>query len=218
MLYTATQLGNALCISARKLQRFGYPIALMGVLGACGNRDVEARIYATQDASSRHEQQFGVSIHRPRVLEAISTRNVDAMGRAVDVRCETCHSTQQFPLPTSAATLGGPHAGMRFEHGNNQCNSCHDPSRFDRLHLSTGLSIPITEAMQVCEQCHGPQARDYRFGAHGGMTGYWDLSRGPRQRNHCVDCHDPHAPAFVRFLPAPPPRDLPAAHQDNAHE
>ena len=58
-----------------------------------------------------------------------------------------------------------------------------------------------------CAQCHGPQYRDYRHGAHGGMRGHWDLSRGPRERNHCVACHDPHAPAFGQFEPVPGPRD-----------
>lgn len=39
------------------------------------------------------------------------------------------------------------------------------------------------------------------------MRGHWDQSRGPRSRNHCVSCHDPHGPAFGSFQPMPPPRD-----------
>ncbi|MBL8679319.1 MAG: hypothetical protein JNK05_09150 [Myxococcales bacterium] len=159
-----------------------------------------------------------MSIHQPRWLEAISTGHTDALGRVVEVRCETCHSTQQFALPTSATTLGGPHAGMRFEHGSNQCASCHDPARFDRLRMATGESIPMTDAMRLCAQCHGPQARDYEHGAHGGMSGHWDLRRGGRTRNHCVDCHDSHAPRFPQFSPAPPPRDLPThPHPRGSH-
>ena len=76
----------------------------------------------------------------------------------------------------------------------------------------------MREAMQLCAQCHGPQTRDYRRGSHGGMQGYWDLSRGDRVRNHCVDCHDPHAPAFPRFTPLPPPRDrFPPAPPSEGH-
>jgi hypothetical protein len=39
------------------------------------------------------------------------------------------------------------------------------------------------------------------------MKGYWDLQRGPRQRNGCIGCHAAHAPAYPQVLPAPPPRD-----------
>jgi hypothetical protein len=57
---------------------------------------------------------------------------------------------------------------------------CHDPARYDRLRLATGESIPMTDALQLCAQCHGTQHRDWRHGAHGGMSGHWDLARGPR--------------------------------------
>ncbi|MFO0563547.1 MAG: hypothetical protein U0269_36320 [Polyangiales bacterium] len=193
-----------------------FAVALLAALAGCGNRDVQDRIYAPRtapDGGAADAAPFAVSIHQPRWLEAISTRETDALGRPVEVRCETCHSTQQFRLPDSVATLGGPHAGMRFEHGTNQCNSCHDPAQFNRLRLATGESIPMTESMRLCSQCHGLQARDYQHGAHGGMNGYWDLQRGPRTRNHCADCHDSHTPRFPQFSPAPPPRDLPTSHR-----
>jgi hypothetical protein len=96
---------------------------------------------------------------------------------------------------------------MYFNHGELNCNSCHAKSDRDLLRLADGSKIPFQETMQLCGQCHGPQMRDYRHGAHGGMNGYWDLSRGPRQRNHCVNCHDPHSPAYPKVEPAPPPRD-----------
>jgi nitrate reductase cytochrome c-type subunit len=59
----------------------------------------------------------------------------------------------------------------------------------------------------LCAQCHGPQARDFQHGAHGGMTGYWDLSKGPRRRNSCIDCHDPHAPKYPAVMPVFPPAE-----------
>jgi hypothetical protein len=67
--------------------------------------------------------------------------------------------------------------------------------------------VEFADVMKLCAQCHGPQFRDYQHGAHGGMNGYWDLSRGGRSRNNCIDCHDPHAPAYVGAIPAPRPRD-----------
>ena len=47
------------------------------------------------------------------------------------------------------------------------------------------------------------------------MTGHWDLSRGGRTRNHCVSCHDPHAPRYQGGLPSMAPR-LPK--ESPAHE
>jgi len=61
--------------------------------------------------------------------------------------------------------------------------------------------------MTLCSQCHGPQRRDYNMGLHGGMNGYWDLTKGGRTRNTCINCHDPHAPAFPLVMPVLPPKD-----------
>jgi formate-dependent nitrite reductase cytochrome c552 subunit len=65
----------------------------------------------------------------------------------------------------------------------------------------------MDRAIELCAQCHGPQYRDYKAGAHGGMTGNWDLSRGPRVRNHCVDCHEAHAPRYPGTRPVLRPND-----------
>jgi hypothetical protein len=39
------------------------------------------------------------------------------------------------------------------------------------------------------------------------MVGYWDLAKGGRIRNNCIDCHHPHAPKYPIVTPAPRPRD-----------
>jgi predicted CXXCH cytochrome family protein len=39
------------------------------------------------------------------------------------------------------------------------------------------------------------------------MNGYWDLSKGPRERHSCLNCHDPHKPAYPKVMPAPGPKD-----------
>jgi formate-dependent nitrite reductase cytochrome c552 subunit len=66
--------------------------------------------------------------------------------------------------------------------------------------------------MQLCAQCHGPQYRDYRHGAHGGMAGHWDLAKGGRVRNNCIDCHDPHSPKYPTVRPAGGPLDRGGVH------
>ena len=80
-----------------------------------------------------------------------------------------------------------------------------------QAYVATGEPLPMTEVVTLCAQCHGPQYRDFKAGAHGGMTGYWDLSRGDRTRNNCVSCHDPHSPKYAGGHPVMPPRN-PSAH------
>ncbi len=182
---------------------------------ACASRDAD-RFSASQDADGAHRLADGgvyaSTLHAPRQLVSIlgTTRNLQ--GQPVEIRCATCHDLLVPPpaLPDRASSLGGPHAGLRFDHGGNACAACHDPTRFDRLRLATGETIPMTGALRLCAQCHGTQYRNYTHGSHGGMTGHWDLRSGPRVRNHCVDCHDPHTPRYPSFRPMPPPLDAPA--------
>lgn len=129
-------------------------------------------------------------------------------GQRSGVPCGTCHTTPPSWEPVQdPAQLAEFHTQMRFEHGSNRCGSCHDLERRDQLKLADGTSLPFEETMTLCAQCHGGQARDYAAGAHGGMSGTWDTKYGPRTRNHCTNCHDPHAPAYPSVMPAPPPRD-----------
>ena len=81
------------------------------------------------------------------------------------------------------------------------------------LRLADGAALPYTEVMQLCAQCHGPQHRDYQHGAHGGMAGYWDLSKGGRTRANCIDCHVPHAPKYQPVQPARGPNDRGTAQE-----
>ena len=121
-----------------------------------------------------------------------------------EVPCGTCHRTRPSDRTThSADALDEFHGELVYAHGEQTCISCHEPGGYDRLRLADGTSIAFEDVMRLCRQCHGTQARDYDAGSHGGWTGHWDLLSGPRTRNHCVDCHDPHSPAFPRMIPAP---------------
>lgn len=191
------------------------------LLAGCTSRglyDDPTRTYG--DAGPRDRPPGRTVVHQPASLTGLPSPVRDPQGRPTEVACATCHAAlSPAPvLPDTAEALGGPHAGLRFAHGTNACRSCHDPERFDRLRLASGESIPMTDAIRLCAQCHGQQHTAYTHGAHGGMNGHWDLSRGDRLRNHCVDCHDPHAPAFPRYMPMPPPRDTAGASRGAAHE
>jgi formate-dependent nitrite reductase cytochrome c552 subunit len=143
-------------------------------------------------------------------------QQVDPQGRVGSIACSTCHSVREPNLANrTPADLDQFHQHMQMAHGNLACYACHHPQDADSLRLADATTVSYTDTMTLCAQCHGTQARDYEHGAHGGMNGYWDLSRGPRTRNHCIDCHDPHVPKFPAMKPTFKPRDrflTPPAH------
>lgn len=143
-----------------------------------------------------------VVVHTSNELGLLDTDRTDPRGVPLRVACPTCHA----PLAAAGTRAGSPHDEVQVHHGELTCGACHAPDQ-DGLHLADGARFPFREVRRLCTQCHSMQTRDYLRGAHGGMTGYWDLRRGPRQRNDCVDCHLPHAPASGQWTPVMPPRD-----------
>lgn len=132
----------------------------------------------------------------------------DSSGKSVSVACGTCHSTTTPNIARNSADgLLAPHLGLKYKHGNLTCLSCHNSTDYDTLRLADSRSLGFADVMTLCGQCHGPQKRDYDRGSHGGMNGHWDLTKGSRVRNNCVNCHDPHHPVFPLVLPVLPPRD-----------
>jgi hypothetical protein len=155
---------------------------------------------------------------RPR---PIATDVRDPMGTAVTLDCRACHQLRPPNKQTrQAADLTDFHQGLAYQHGNLACVACHDPGDgYSTLRLADGSALAFGDSIQLCAQCHGTQYRDYQRGAHGGMTGHWDLQRGGRTRNHCQHCHDPHVPKFPKVHPVFGPRDrFPPAQESSAHE
>lgn len=171
----------------------------------------EGEDFVRGEPSEAHSRPatYPVIVRQPETLTSIPTGQTDQLGRPTTIACATCHEgrTEEHQLPAEGGSVAGPHADLSLSHGDLSCASCHHPDRYDQLRLADGTAVPMADAMRLCGQCHGPQRRDYDRGSHGGMRGYWDLSAGPRERNHCVDCHEPHAPAFPTFEPVFPPRD-----------
>lgn len=153
-------------------------------------------------------EQAGVP--QPRVL----TAELNHAGEPVYVACSTCHATRAANFTNGVEQLPAEfHQGLQYRHGGQSCLSCHNADDYDTLRRADGRALGYDRALTLCAQCHGPQTRDYRHGSHGGMVGYWDLGKGERERNRCIDCHDPHAPAYPQMTPIFPPRDRGAREQ-----
>jgi formate-dependent nitrite reductase cytochrome c552 subunit len=152
--------------------------------------------------ASKEGTNHPVHIRQPKGSPRVATGLTDLRGQAVTVSCGTCHSTTT-PNPKLRASedLTEFHRGLSFNHGQLSCLSCHNSENYDSLRLADGTAVAFENVQNLCAQCHGPQTRDYRNGSHGGMNGFWDLTRGPRTRNNCTDCHDPHSPQFQPMMP-----------------
>lgn len=132
----------------------------------------------------------------------------DYAGKPVSAACSSCHATTRPNITrNTAADLFQSHRGLNYQHGGLTCLSCHNASNYDTLRLADSRPVEFPDVMSLCAQCHGTQKRDYDHGTHGGMNGHWDLTKGGRVRNHCINCHDPHHPAFPLVQPVLPPRD-----------
>jgi hypothetical protein len=180
------------------------PILLL-LLAGCdrGFADPSRELAAPIEAAPLHP----VTIHQPTTLGVVDTSILDVNGTPVGVACETCHGPAADPIVVPGDNPEDFHASVTVTHGEQPCFACHDREDRSRLKLADGKTLAMAEAMDLCAQCHGPQLRDYRAGSHGGMTGYWDLRQGPRERNHCIDCHSAHQPACQGGMPVPAPND-----------
>ena len=169
-------------------------------------------------SSFGNEPRYGVETLGMPSTPTVMTDALTHSGQVAEVACAACHTTRSPVVTTrQSEDLDEFHQSLIMEHGNLSCLSCHNSENYDTLKLADGTSVGFENTMQLCAQCHGPQTRDYRNGSHGGMAGYWDLSRGPRQRNACTVCHDAHAPAYPQLMPVFPPTDIiPPKHAPHA--
>ncbi len=185
------------------LLRRGW-VVLPAMLVGCARPSAPAT-EAAPSVGERHP----VVIRTPHGPPGVPTGTFDEKGRPVTTACATCHTTRPANAGAKVGTsLAQFHQGLVGKHGQLSCTACHNPADgYASLRLADGKRVPHSEVMTLCAQCHGPQFRDYQHGAHGGMTGHWDLTKGGRVRNNCVDCHDSHAPKYPTVSPTPGPND-----------
>ncbi|TWU37387.1 hypothetical protein [Novipirellula artificiosorum] len=158
---------------------------------------------------------FLVTVNQPLGPPMIELVGTDPQGRSGSVACSTCHSVRPADLSNrTPETLDEFHRGLTVDHGKIACYACHHLENADALRLADGTTVEYENVMTLCSQCHGPQATAFAHGAHGGMNGHWDLSRGPQHKNNCIDCHDPHSPSYPKMIVGFKPRDrfLDSAH------
>jgi cytochrome c553 len=117
--------------------------------------------------------------------------------------CSNCHAG----LETNAKRreLKDEHTSIKLRHAEQErwCLDCHNAANRDKLKLADGETIAFTESYRLCGQCHGNIYKDWKAGIHGKRVGYF--KGGKRTYFLCVNCHNPHDPAFKPIQPLPPP-------------
>jgi predicted CXXCH cytochrome family protein len=137
--------------------------------------------------------------------------------------CAACHKTTdkvEMKFDDDGNTIVPPaHKHLMLQHGrhfrNNSCFNCHDPNQLNHLVTRDGKTLTLEQSTLLCASCHGPIYADWEAGAHGRISGYWDLKLGKATKRQCTSCHDPHAPAFPPYIPAPAPHLLHASATEN---
>jgi hypothetical protein len=129
--------------------------------------------------------------------------------------CTRCHDKPDDFNPTPR-TLTAQHMNIQLAHGSREqwCYDCHNPPLRDKLRLAGGRLVGFETSYELCGQCHGEKLRDWRNGIHGRRVGCWN---GQREYLLCVNCHNPHAPAFKPMHPLPRPKRPDEIHLDQEH-
>lgn len=182
--------------------------ALLGTFGVIRASNDTRPSTGTETRTAEPKQRFEVRINRPSGPPQVATGQTNFHGQPVMASCSSCHTTTKPNVETRRSEdLDQFHQGLKYVHGDLTCLSCHNSQDYETLRLADGRQLDFSDSMSLCSQCHGPQRRDYDMGLHGGMNGHWDLTRGGRTRNTCINCHDPHSPAFPTVTPVLAPRD-----------
>lgn len=121
-------------------------------------------------------------------------------GQIKGYACTECHSKPLSKMKGSEFKKA--HWDLKIVHANKEtmnCITCHNSQNMDELTSITGKSIDLNNSYNLCSQCHTKQFKDWKGGAHGKRIGGW---APPRASMTCVNCHNPHQPAFDKKWPA----------------
>jgi hypothetical protein len=133
------------------------------------------------------------------------TQRLDLVRMGWTYNCMECHKLLKarwhYDRPLNE------HKDIHLEHGNNRfCLNCHHPTNRNAFVDYDGSEIKESDVVLLCAKCHGPTYRDWQAGVHGRQNGYWNKALGDSTKLRCIQCHDPHQPAFPSMKPLPPLR------------
>jgi hypothetical protein len=124
---------------------------------------------------------------------------------SLQLRCSSCHAL--FPSRPEPPAFLLQHGHVELRHGTlERCTECHIGPERDQLLLKEGIRVGFDESIQHCASCHEPTASEWEEGVHGRALDRTDPRSDGQGRLTCLQCHDPHLPAFEPVAPLPGPK------------
>ncbi len=120
----------------------------------------------------------------------------------VSYPCNNCHTQELGKMVSEDPSGKKAHWNIELKHATEEvltCVTCHNNNNVEHLRLNNNKEVSFNKSQNVCMQCHSTQYKDWVGGAHGKKLGGW---APPRVSNTCVNCHDPHSPAFEHRWPS----------------
>jgi hypothetical protein len=134
------------------------------------------------------------------------TKGLDLVKMGWTYNCMECHKL--FPARWHYDDRPfNEHKDVKLQHGVNRfCLNCHHPANRNAFVDYDGAEILQSDVVKLCAKCHGTIYRDWQAGVHGRQNGFWNAQLGEKTKLRCIQCHDPHHPAFQDMKPLAPLR------------
>lgn len=156
---------------------------------------------AYEQSSTEALQQ--VKLHLARIHDTLSVLIPERISSIRSYPCNNCHTQPLARLSAGRKEHERKsHWDIEVVHGSADmmnCLTCHNEHNLNELVSLTGSVILFDESYALCRQCHTTQYADWVGGSHGKRLGGW---LPPRAMNTCVNCHNPHKPAFESRWPS----------------
>lgn len=144
-----------------------------------------------------------VKLHLARIHDTLSVLIPERISSIRSYPCSNCHTQPLARLSAGRKEYERKsHWDIELVHGSADvmnCLTCHNEYNLNELVSLTGTVILFDDSYAVCRQCHATQYADWVGGSHGKRLGGW---LPPRAMNTCVNCHNPHKPAFESRWPS----------------
>ena len=182
-------------MAAAALNAQRQPGELQTVQGASVDRGTGPGAPPFEVAVRTSKQEAG----HPRRFGSITLETALRIRPVSQYPCTSCHFGRTVVMTDDR--IDDAHQNIQPVHPEETgavCSTCHLADNVERLALTQGEPVTLTESYRLCAQCHFQQAEAWAGGAHGKRLDGW---QGRRVVMGCGDCHDPHSPAVQHRIP-----------------
>jgi hypothetical protein len=182
---------------------FGIVIAL-ALLSSCAHheKDVLEQVKDASSSSGNGGLTLASEFENQKLVAVEGFHIRSREGAMEKFPCQRCHKVPLVQMKHDRKDgKTRAHWNVEIKHADKavmNCSTCHDPGDLNQLKTVAGQRVSINASWQVCGQCHFKQVADWKGGSHGKRVAGW---APPRVSKTCVECHNPHKPAWDTRMP-----------------